>query len=152
MAVIVPDLSAVIGLAMEDEDASFAEAVCEMIVEGGAVVPHLFWYELWNVLAVNERRGRITASASDDFAKQLMRLPFEPEPASPDAMPLARKHGITAYDAAYLELSVRLSLPLATLDKRLKTVAQAEGVTTPSTAEITGLLGQDGMGEQGEAP
>ena len=41
---------------------------------------------------------------------------------------LARSHALTAYDAAYLELALRRGLPLATLDDRLRTAAQATGV------------------------
>lgn len=41
---------------------------------------------------------------------------------------LARKHRLTAYDAAYLELAVRLAVPMATLDERLRDAAEAERV------------------------
>ena len=43
-------------------------------------------------------------------------------------MSLAREHGLTAYDAAYLELAMRLGLPLATGDRDLKSAAARAGV------------------------
>ena len=41
---------------------------------------------------------------------------------------LARSHHLTAYDAAYLELALRLGVPLAWLDENLKTAAREAGV------------------------
>ena len=48
--------------------------------------------------------------------------------AWPDTLSLARLHELTVYDAAYLELAVRLGLPLASLDTQLKEAAAAAGV------------------------
>jgi predicted nucleic acid-binding protein len=41
---------------------------------------------------------------------------------------LGRSHGLSAYDAAYLELAVRHGIPIATLDADLRGAAEAEGV------------------------
>ena len=41
---------------------------------------------------------------------------------------LGRQEGLAAYDAAYLELALRLGLPLATLDTRLAEAARKCGV------------------------
>jgi predicted nucleic acid-binding protein len=41
---------------------------------------------------------------------------------------LGRTHGLTSYDAAYLELAMRRGLPMATLDKELKSAASKVGV------------------------
>jgi len=41
---------------------------------------------------------------------------------------LAERHGLTVYDAAYLELALRRGLPLATLDEDLRTAARTEKV------------------------
>jgi predicted nucleic acid-binding protein len=48
--------------------------------------------------------------------------------AASAAYGLARSHRLTLYDAAYLELAMRASLPLATLDTELRTVAKKAGV------------------------
>ena len=43
---------------------------------------------------------------------------------------LARLYNLTMYDAMYLELALRLGLPLATLDRRLAQAASDAGVET----------------------
>jgi len=55
--------------------------------------------------------------------------PDTPGRALTYAWPLAAQHGLTTYDAAYLELAIRRGLPLATLDVSLARAARAEGVT-----------------------
>lgn len=78
---------------------------------------------------MNERRGRITQSDAKVFLRSLGRLPIrlDFEFVEADIMRLARSYGLSAYDAAYLELAVRLGLPLATLDARLAQAAIAAG-------------------------
>ncbi len=41
---------------------------------------------------------------------------------------LAREHGLSAYDAAYLELAMREGLPIATIDCGLSAIASQAGV------------------------
>ena len=50
-------------------------------------------------------------------------------PDNTSLLRLARTHGLSAYDALYLELAVRQQRPLATLDHKLRAAAQAEGIT-----------------------
>ena len=64
------------------------------------------------------------------FLDDLARLPIRIE-RGPDerlVVALARKHRLTAYDAAYLDLAVRLTAPMATLDRALADAALAEGL------------------------
>jgi predicted nucleic acid-binding protein len=42
---------------------------------------------------------------------------------------LALEHGLTVYDAAYLELALRLALPIATRDGALKRATTKSGVS-----------------------
>ncbi len=92
------------------------------------VVPTLWWFELRNALVVNERRGRLTELRTGRFLRALTRLSIMVD-HSPDeitVLALARRHRITVYDAAYLELALREDLPLATLDAALARAAKAE--------------------------
>ncbi len=97
------------------------DSVFDLVVETGVVAPWLWWIEIRNALVVSERRGRTTA---DDTAEALTALD-----------PLARRHGISAYDALYLELALREQRPLTTLDRRLARAAPVSGVDVlPATA------------------
>jgi len=121
---------------MPDEYSDVANAALERVAESGMMLPSHFWYEFSNVLLTNERRNRI-ANAQVEAALDLVeQLPHRLEPpARPvETMHLARKHGLTAYDAAYLELALRLGAPLATLDRRLAQAARGEGVTVVEPA------------------
>ena len=64
---LVPDVSALLGLVLEENEARFGEAVISEIVDEGAVIPSIFWYEVRNALIVNERRGRILPEHSAIF-------------------------------------------------------------------------------------
>ena len=43
-------------------------------------------------------------------------------------LPLAREYGLSAYDAAYLDVAVRHGAPPATLDNKLQKAAQKAGI------------------------
>lgn len=113
-----------------DETASLADRAWEVLQQEGGAVPSLWWYEIRNVLVVNERHGRILAEDTRDFLTDLAALPIEiaaPDPGG-DALRFARRHRLTFYDAAYLDLAIRLDATLATLDKDLLKAARSEGV------------------------
>ena len=125
MAVVL-DCSVVASLCFADEDRDAVGGILDRIGDEGAVVPSLWWFEIRNVLLMGERRKRITAEESAEFLAELDRLPIEidREPASDSVLALARRFDLTAYDAAYLELSVRRAAPLATLDEKLAAAAR----------------------------
>ena len=90
----------------------------------------MWQYEVRNSILVAERRGRISRLDGDSRFNQWNQLPFETDSA-PDfdvAMALARRHGLSFYDAVYVELAVRLDAALATLDQAMMRAAEAEGV------------------------
>jgi predicted nucleic acid-binding protein len=55
-------------------------------------------------------------------------ITIDASPNKAQALTLARRHRLTGYDAAYLELAGRKALPLAILDEELAAAAQAEQV------------------------
>jgi len=127
---LIPDVSAILSQALDDEDASYAEAVIESIAADEALVPTLFWFEIRNALLMGERRKRITAERTASFLADLALLPFQVDdlPREGAVFALARRHGLTIYDAAYLELAERKQLPLATIDGALIKAAKKAGV------------------------
>jgi predicted nucleic acid-binding protein len=116
--------------ALADEPSEAANRIAAKLLIEEAIVPPLWWYEVRNLLVVCERRGRIKKSDSDYFLARLDRYPIriDPEIARDETLVLARKHQLTIYEAAYLELAIRSSVSLATLDRALEAAAIAEGV------------------------
>jgi len=82
------------------------------------------------VLIVNERPGRLRETDTAVFLRNLGRLPIVVDRAPEEAavLTLARRHGLTVYDASYLELAERYAAPLATLDMTLAQAAQRENI------------------------
>jgi predicted nucleic acid-binding protein len=114
----------------DDEDHLTAAPALERIRTDEGRVPSLWWFEIRNTLIVNERRGRITEADTTAFLRGLGRLGMVVDRTPDEAVVLAliRRHRLTVYDAAYLELAQRDDIPLATLDTDLASAAQAEGV------------------------
>jgi predicted nucleic acid-binding protein len=116
-----------------DETNAYAEAVEDSLARAEAMVPALWPLEVANTLVVGERRKRSTEAQAATWLSYLRALPIvvDDETAArswDDTLNLARAHQLSAYDAAYLELALRRSLSLATLDDRLKDAAAAVGV------------------------
>lgn len=126
----VLDASVTAAWCFPDENSDTANAAFDWLANDEAVVPALWWFEIRNILVVNERRGRIDQSETATFLADLARLPLgiDRKPDGDVVLAMARKHGLTAYDAAYLELARRVGGPLATLDKVLAIAARADGV------------------------
>ena len=116
--------------AFQDEDHPDAGLAFQQMRTEEAVVPCLWWFEVRNILVVNERRRRIAESDTAAFLLNLSRLRVRLDrlPQGDAVLRLARTHRLSVYDAAYLELAQREGLPLATLDADLRRAAADEGV------------------------
>jgi len=125
----VIDASIAICWAFGDEEHATAARAQELLGESVAHAPALWWFEVRNALIAGERRGRIRESEVGAFLQHLAGLPIrlDREPVDADLLNLARRHRLTVYDAAYLELALRLNAPLATLDASLARAAPADG-------------------------
>ncbi len=119
-----------------DEATPFTENLLDRLANqiDSAVVPALWLYEVTNVSMLAVRKGRISRPKAAKFLDDLADLPIEVEP-SPAGLAtvfatipaLMEQHGLTAYDAAYLELVIRRQLPLATFDDALIKACKALG-------------------------
>ncbi len=127
----VLDAAVAMAWCFEDEATPGTEAVLDRLVEESALVPPLWTLEVANVLLVAERRGRITESTATRFVRLLgeLQILVDPTPAEVGGiMEAGRRHGLSAYDAAYLLLAEREGCPLATTDEGLSRAARAAGV------------------------
>jgi predicted nucleic acid-binding protein len=130
----VLDASIVLTWCFPDEEARKAEEISERIALGDKPAVSSFWrHEVLNALLMGEKRKRLTSALTRTFIQDLERLPVEVD--APESVTvfhvtqgLCRKHGLTAYDAAYLELAMRNRIPLATADGALERAARAEGI------------------------
>jgi predicted nucleic acid-binding protein len=126
----VIDASTTLCWAFLDETAPSAAAARSRLESDSAVAPGLWWFEVRNALIVNERRKRLQENVTSAFLVLLAKMPISVDrsPNETEIMTLARRHRLTVYDAAYLELALRRGEPLATLDRNLAAAAAAESV------------------------
>jgi predicted nucleic acid-binding protein len=121
----------------DDSDRAYSLAILKGLSENEPIVPILWYYEVGNGLTMAHRRKRITFQQVTGFLNRLELLPIRvgaQEPATICQLPnLAQVHKLTNYDVAYLELAMRLRLPLATNDRSLKRAAAAASVTLVQT-------------------
>ncbi|KQP18126.1 type II toxin-antitoxin system VapC family toxin [Pseudorhodoferax sp. Leaf267] len=131
MAGVVVDASVAAAWFLPDEATLFTEAALELSVTSDVWVPALWMLEIGNLFISAQRRKRITAVQRQELvqAAAALRLRVDREPVDMVALDaLAAQHGLTTYDATYLELAVRRSLPLATLDAALLKAMSSAGV------------------------
>jgi predicted nucleic acid-binding protein len=95
-----------------------------------ALVPNLWHVEAVSVLVRAEKKGHITKAETNRFLVLVTALEIERDdsPAAATVAALARTHGLSGYDAVYLDLAIRAGLPLATADEALSKAANAAGV------------------------
>ena len=126
----VLDSSVTMAWVLRDEQSAQADAALEKVAEIGGIAPALWWVEVRNVLVIAERRGRLTQedTAAAVQAIDALGIHLDHAPDNTSVLQLARTHGLTAYDAMYLELALRQQRPLATLDHKLSVAAQAEDI------------------------
>lgn len=130
----VIDCSVTMAWLFQDEATPRTSALLKRLATETAIVPGWWFIEVANVLAMAERKGRISATQSDAFARDISALRIERDDGAPDRafhqiLALCRSHRLTSYDAIYLDLALRSSLPLATLDDDLRKAAKKLRVT-----------------------
>ena len=137
MSAFVLDSSVAVAWLFDDETTAETDASLDRLKFDGAFVPSLWRLELGNVLAKAERRKRVSGSQIAACLGALDRLPIAVDietegRALREILALARAERLTTYDAAYLELAMRMGLQLATRDEALVKAARRVAVeTTP---------------------
>jgi predicted nucleic acid-binding protein len=133
-ATVVVDASLALAWCFPDETSDYADAVLVALEGWTVLVPSIWGLEIANAVLVGERRQRLTQTEIKQFTRLLESLSLLQDTRGvttqvSDVLPLARLHGLSAYDAAYLEVAIRHGVPLATLDGRLQSAAKVAGVT-----------------------
>ena len=134
MTDLVLDASVALSWCFKNEATEAADRVLERLADEAASVPAIWHLEVSNVLALSERRRRIPPAGSTEFIAMLETLTIVVDDETPSrafgrVLDLARGERLTAYDAAYLELAMRLGVPLASKDGDLCDAAERVGVS-----------------------
>jgi len=130
---VVVDASTALAWCFPDEASDYADGVLVALDGKTILVPAVWGLEIANAVLVGERNKRLRQPEIRRFTTLLENLSLVQDVQRAgeyvsNLLPLARQYSLTAYDAAYLELSMRHSAPLATLDARLQKAAQKAGV------------------------
>ena len=128
----VLDASAALSLLLEEDARDAAHEVANLFSRGdSAVVPTLFIHEVTNALVSALRRKRLEAVEAIELLDDLASLPITVDGrtvSAPRVLELAVLHGLSAYDASYLELAMSMGTSLASNDHSLLRAAAKESV------------------------
>jgi predicted nucleic acid-binding protein len=130
---LVLDASLTIAAVLKDESSEAAQAILTRASEANTWVPSLWRLEVANVLRNAVRRGRCDQAFSDATLEDLGNFPIVLDPETDNhawgaTLALSREEGLTLYDAAYLELAIRLNATLASCDADLLAAARRRGL------------------------
>jgi predicted nucleic acid-binding protein len=130
---LILDCSMAMAWCFADESTSETAGIQDRLAAEAALVPAHWFLEVVNVLAMAEKRKRISPDDSRQFVQLLSILDIQVDEESSrrafdHVLPLCRSHGLTSYDAAYLDLVLRRHLPLASLDDDLRQAATSLGM------------------------
>lgn len=134
MRLTVVDACSAVGLVLGEMVATPAtERALRGIVRHRVAVPALYWYEVRNALLKARRDGRIDRAGLQRALKEIAQIRTEVEDNHDERQvyALAELHGLTFYDASYLEMAIRRGAALATVDGKLAKAAKAENVPSP---------------------
>lgn len=122
------DNSIVCGWFLENQSTAYSDAIAERLEADRAVVPPLWDLKVTKVLRAACLRRQMTAEAAQAVLSEFAALPIGIDRGTPlpsELLALALLFGLGSYDAAYLELALRLQLPIATVDGALRNAALA---------------------------
>ena len=131
----VLDASVTLPWFLEDERTAFTDTVFASLHRGEYWTPAIWCLEFPNALLAAEKKRRIDRTTRLGALDRAVLLNLHIDPQAPDMRAisaLAERHGLGTYDAAYLELALRQSFGLITLDRELAGAALADGVPVQS--------------------
>jgi predicted nucleic acid-binding protein len=130
----VLDASVALAWCFKNELTDAVALLRDRLATESAAVPSLWHLEIANGLALAERRKRITSAESIELIELIEAFEIAVDEGTPSRafrriLDLARQERLTAYDASYLELAMRLGVPLASKDRDLCDAAERLGVS-----------------------
>ena len=133
MREFVVDNSVFMSWLMKEENYSKASEIVNLVRENRICVPSIWCYEIANSLYVSEKRKRLNISEINEFIEIIAVFPITVESNSflkvtTDILRMSRQYGLTAYDASYVELAFRKSIPIASFDRDIIKVSRKMGL------------------------
>jgi predicted nucleic acid-binding protein len=129
---VVIDNSIALAWTLIDERSDVADGILDRVMQEGGHVPFIFRAEFANGLTMAVRRNRIDRNSRAEALAFMDALnlvhDFDGRERMRPAIELADAHGLTVYDAIYLDLAQHRRLPLATFDKKLIAATHHAGV------------------------
>ena len=127
------DASVALAWCFPDESSDYADGVLVALEGKTMLVPAVWGLEIANAVLVGERRERLNQPEIKQFTALLEGLSLVQDSRQVashvgEVLPIARTYGLSVYDAAYLELSIRHNAPFATLDDKLQKAARQAGI------------------------
>jgi len=127
----VVDNSVVVGWYVASQADSFSEDLLDKAITEDVHVPSVWRAEFASVLLAFTHNRRLRPAQVTSIIEQIEVLEMIVDPAPPSVrklVELGRRHALGAYDTCYLELAMRLHLPLATRDDALRKAGRRAGV------------------------
>jgi predicted nucleic acid-binding protein len=127
----VADNSVVLAWFIGSQSTPYTEKMLRRVVHEPIHVPVVWSLEFANALRQLERRRKIKADTTAELLDAVDALGLLSDAAPPGQrrlLDLARQYDLSVYDASYLELAIRLAVPLATQDGPLAVAATKAGL------------------------
>jgi predicted nucleic acid-binding protein len=128
----VLDASFALRWCFEDEATAETDSILTLLQnqQGTAWVPGIFPYEVLNGLGKGVARGRLERNKAFLLWQELQELPVRrvDTPINGKLLELALQHNLAVYDASYLRLALERSLPIATVDGKLRQAVHSLGI------------------------
>ena len=126
----VLDCSATMSLFLPDEEMhDISSKVTELLKTHTCYVPSIWYYEVYNVILTCIKRKRLNEDQVSSITKLVRKLPIKIDNSfnltANNILNIAKNNNLSIYDAAYIELALRIKCPIATLDKKVLHVANA---------------------------
>lgn len=131
MKSFVLDNSVAICWFLKSQSTPYTEMALRRVANGAKLtVPSLWISEFINVISKAVQMRALDSDSAEAILKHAKALPIlsKSAPELADLFTLTERYRLSAYDATYLELAMRLQLPLATTDTQLTKAAKSVGL------------------------